>query len=475
MRVLLINPADPKVQGYHTIGSKIPHLGLQVLAQQTPAQHSVEIIDEIFGLDKTEPAIRSGRYDLVGVTAYTCSVTRAYQIARVCREAGIRAILGGPHAWACPDEAACHFDAVAVGESDEIWPQILEDAAAGKLQRRYTGGFPQMDNGLGRAAQHLQPLNGKYTVATVQTSRGCPVGCDYCSVTRFNGGQIRRRSIDAIIEEWNAVPRPFVFVVDDNFFGVGPAHAAWAKELLRAIIQRGKKRLWFSQTSINMGDDPEGLRLAYKAGCRGMLVGIESFSAENLKAFHKGLNTKNLDRYRELVANFHKAGVSVFGAFIIGGEYDTPEAVVETAGKAVRIGVDTIQITNLTPLPGTKMFDQMTADGRISANNFPEDWRQYTFIETVFKPARMTAQALDEAMYKFRCGAAAERWVWKRTLRTLWSTRSLTTAIFVHGMNSGFKRLAKQRVAEDCQRFGKIYGRHELDPRLRQAFSMMGT
>jgi radical SAM superfamily enzyme YgiQ (UPF0313 family) len=473
MRVLLINPADPKVQGYHTIGSKIPHLGLQVLAQQTPAEHQVEIVDEIFGPGGTEAILRSGKYDLVGITAYTCSVTRAYQLAGICRQAGVRAVLGGPHAWACPDEAATHFDSVAIGECDEVWPQILADAAAGRLQPRYTGGFPDMAR-LGRAAQHLQPLNGKYTVATVQTSRGCPVGCDYCSVTRFNGGQIRRRNIDAILEEWNAVPKPFVFVVDDNFFGVGPAHAAWAKDLLRAIIQRGKKRLWFSQTSINMGDDPEGLRLAYKAGCRGMLVGIESFSAENLKAFHKGLNTRNLDRYKELVGNFHKAGISVFGAFILGGEYDTPDSVADTAAKAVQIGVDTIQITNLTPLPGTKMFDQMLAAGRISASNYPEDWRLYTFIETVFKPARMTAQELDEAMYKLRCAAAGERWVWKRTLRTLWSTRSLTTAIFVHGMNNGFKRLARQRVAEDCKRFGRIYAPHELDPKLRQAFTMMG-
>jgi radical SAM superfamily enzyme YgiQ (UPF0313 family) len=363
---------------------------------------------------------------------------------------------------------------VAVGESDGIWPQILDEAAAGKLQRRYSGGYPQMSDGLGRAAQHIQPLNGRYDVAAIQTSRGCPIGCDYCSVTLFNGGQIRRRGIEAILEEWNSVSRPFVFVVDDNFFGVGAAHALWAKDLLRAIIRRGKKRLWFSQTSINMGDDLEGLRLAYKAGCRGMLVGIESFNADNLQAFHKGLNRKNLDRYKELVANFHKAGISVFGAFIIGGEYDTPQTVAETAAKAVQIGVDTIQITNLTPLPGTKMFERLAAENRITANNFPEDWRRYTFIETVFRPARMTAHELDEAMYRLRCAAAAQNWVWKRTLRTLWTTRSLTTALFVHGMNKGWRRLARKQVPEDAKRFGPVLP-GQLDPQLRQAFTMMGV
>ena len=475
MRVLLINPADPKIQGYHTIGSKIPHLGLQVLAQQTPPQHTVDIHDEIFGQDTTESTIRSGRYDLVGLTGYTCSVTRAYQLGLVCREAGIPAILGGPHAWACPDEAANYFDSVAVGECDEIWPRILEDAAAGKMQPRYTGSLAKMDQGFGRAAQHVRPINGRYSVAAIQTSRGCPVGCDFCSVTLFNGGEIRRRDIDAIIEEWNATLGRFVFVVDDNFFGVGPAHAAWAKDLLRAIIQRGKKRLWFSQTSINMGDDVEGLRLAYRAGCRGMLVGIESFNADNLQSFHKGLNKKNVDRYRELVANFHTAGICVFGAFIIGGDFDTPETVADTAAEAVQIGVDTIQITNLTPLPGTKMFDRMMAEGRVTATNFPEDWRRYTFIETVFKPARMTADQLDEAMYKLRCAASVEKWVWKRTLRTLVTTRSLTTAIFVHGINKGWKRMARKQVCEDSGRFGKVFALHELDARLRQAFTMMGT
>ncbi len=335
--------------------------------------------------------------------------------------------------------------------------------------------MPRIDNGYGRAAQHIRPMNGKYSVAALQTSRGCPVGCDYCSVTRFNGGVIRRRSVEAIIDEWNSTPLPFIFVVDDNFFGVGPAHATWAKGLLREIIKRGRKRLWFSQTSINMGDDLEGLRLAYKSGCRGMLVGIESFNAANLKDFHKGLNTKNLDRYRELVANFHKAGISVFGAFIIGGDDDTPETVAETAAKAVQIGVDTIQITNLTPLPGTKMFDRMMAQGRVTALNFPEDWRRYAFIETVFKPARMTADELDEAMYKLRCAAAAEKWVWKRTLRTFLATRSLTSALFIHGINKGWKRMAKKQISEDCHRYGKVFGRHELDLRLRQAFTMMGV
>jgi hypothetical protein len=117
----------------------------------------------------------------------------------------------------------------------------------------------------------------------------------------------------------------------------------------------------------------------------------------------------------------------------------------------------------------------MMAEGRVTATNFPEDWRRYTFIETVFKPVRMTAEQLDEAMYKLRCAASAEKWVWKRTLRTLVTTRSLTTALFVHGINKGWKRMARKQVSEDCGRFGKVFALHELDLRLRQAFTMMGA
>ncbi len=455
MRIALINPISRRSQGYHTVGSYIPQLGLQVLADLCPPQHQVEIIDEVFGTDTTEEFVRQGNYDLVGVTGYTSGATRAYEIAKFCRQMGVRTVMGGPHASACPDEAAQHFDAIAVGECDEIWPQIIAEAAAGKLQPHYQGTLSDIEEkGFGRARQSQQPINGKYTVSAIQTSRGCPVGCEYCSVTKFNGAPIRRRRIADILDEWNRTPKPFCFVVDDNFFGVGPKHAAWAKELLRAIIKHGKKRLWFSQTTINMGEDAEGLRLAYQAGCRGMLIGFETFNRENLQEYHKGINRNNLDRYQELVNGFHRAGIAIFGGFIIGADKDTPETVAETALMAVKMGVDIIQVTNLTPLPGTKMYDRYKAEGRLRAMNYPEDWERYTFTETVYEPKMMSARELDEAIYELRHAAAKESWVLKRAFRTLLRTRSLTTALFVHGMNTGWKRMAKIQAPKDEKRFG---------------------
>ncbi len=455
MRIALINPITRRTQGYHTVGSYIPQLGLQVLAELVPPPHEVDIIDEIFGTKATDDLVANGRYDLVGLTAYTSGATRAYEIAAACRARGIKTIMGGPHASARPDEAARFFDSVVVGECDEIWPGIVADAATGRLAPRYHGSLSDLEKtGLGRARQALLPINGKYSVSAIQTSRGCPVGCEYCSVTKFNGAPIRRRRIEDILKEWNETPRKFIFVVDDNFFGVGPSHAEWAKELLRAIIRHGKKRLWFSQTTINMGDDAEGLRLAYQAGCRGMLIGFETFNERTLKQYHKGVNRKNLARYQELVDGFHRAGISVFGGFIIGSDEDTAETVADTAQMSVRMGVDIIQITNLTPLPGTTMFDRYAAARKLFATDYPADWERYTFTETVYNPRHMTARELDEAIYELRYAASKARWVWKRTLRTLWRTRSLTTALFVHGMNQGWKQMATVQAPHDAARFG---------------------
>ena len=450
MRIALVNPVARRSEGYHTLPTRFPHLGLQVLARLVPPAHAVEIIDETLGLRATADLLTPRRYDLVGITAYTCSATRAYELAALCRQRGIPAVMGGPHAWAVPDEAARHFDSVAVGECDDVWPGIIADAAAGRLRARYEGRLADLAAGYGAADQTIKPVNGAYGVSCIQTSRGCPVGCDFCSVTRFSGRRIRRRPIDDIVAEWNSMRTRFVFVVDDNFFGVGSEHAAWSKRLLRELIRRGRKRIWFSQTSINMGADAEGLNLAFRAGCRAMLVGLESFDPETLTAYRKGLNRNVVEQYPELVDGFHRQKIAVIGCFVLGADNDTEEAVADTFLQAVQMGIDIIQITNLTPLPGTRLYERLCAEGRLLATNYPEDWERYSFTETVHRPARLSAARLDEMMREFMEVGAAHRWVLKRTLRTLWKTRSMTTAAFVHHVNRGLAGLVKRQAKRNA-------------------------
>jgi len=221
-----------------------------------------------------------------------------------------------------------------------------------------------------------------------------------------------------------------------------------------------------------MGEDHEGLRLAYKAGCRGMLIGFESINPETLKDYHKGVNRNSLARYKEMVDNFHRAGIPVFGAFIIGADQDDEEAVAETSLQAVKIGCDTIQITNLTPLPGTKMYERWMTEGKIFATNYPQDWERYTFVETVYNPQRMSAAKLDECIYELRHAAATTAWVWKRTLRTFLMTRSLTGALFIHGMNAGWKRMAKIQLPRDEARFGFLPHVNARTQKLRDVFRL---
>ncbi len=472
MRVALVNPIARRSEGYHTAGEVLPQLGLQVLAHLTPPEHTVEIIDEAFGTEDTGRVLRPDRYDLVGVTAYTSSAPRAYEVATMCRERGIPCIMGGTHAWAMPEEAARYFDSVAVGECDDLWPGILADAAAGRLQARYDGRLADLSAGHGGAAQGHQPINGRYTRACIQTSRGCPIGCDFCSVTRFCGPRIRRRPIADIVDEWNRMDCDQVFVVDDNFFGIGPDQVEWSRELLRTLLRHGKRRYWFSQTSVNIGSEVETLRLAYKAGCRGMLVGLESFNEGNLKSFKKGVNRNLLSNYRGLVDGFHRAGLAVFGCLIIGGDEDTEDTVAETALRAVQLGVDIIQITNLTPLPGTEMYERWMEEGRIFATNYPEDWERYSFTETVYNPRRMTAAQLDERIHELRLAAAELPWVWKRTVHALLRTRSPTTAAFVHSANKGWARLARQQMVRDAASFDDVVSTDGRADKLRKAFSL---
>jgi len=325
---------------------------------------------------------------------------------------------------------------------------------AGKIEQRYKcDELGVLDNIVGTGCQDVDPVNGRYTVASIQTSRGCPTGCRFCSVTKVNGAKIRRRPVDEIIDEWNSIKKSFVFIVDDNFFGLSKTQGQWSKEFLHQLIRRGKKHLWFSQTTINMGDDKEALDLAYKAGCRAMLVGIESFEEDSLNSFQKKLNCQNINRYQELIDGFHRSGIAVFGCFIIGCDNDTPESIGRTARTAVNLGVDIIQITNLTPLPGTDLFEEFKRNDRILANNYPDDWEKYTFINTVFKPKSMTAREMDEAMFLFRRGAVERHWILKRTIKSLIKTRSISTALFVHGMNKGFLELAQAQVPHDAKLF----------------------
>ena len=456
VRIAFVSPEPRNSAGYQSHSNKFGPLGLLVLAERTPREHEVVLYDESCGATTLDKDLAAGTIDLCAVTAMTSGATRAYEIAGWARSAGVPCIMGGYHASFVTDEAVRYFDSVATGECDEIWPDIVADAAAGRLKPRYHGSLADLGTpGIGRGRQDLQPINGQYQMHCVQTSRGCPVGCRFCSVTRFNGPRIRRRDPEAVLEEWNAIPTgATLFVVDDNFYGLSRKDAEWAKTLCRLLIEKGRHHYWFSQTTLNMADDDEGLRLAYQAGCRVMLVGFESFSTETLTQYNKGLNRRNVGRYQEVVAKFHRAGIGVLGSFIVGGDGDDTRTAEATREITNRLGFDVVQITNLTPLPGTDLFDGMKREGRLLTKNFPEDWERHTFLETVFKPRGASAYELDRSLWQLRRDCfKPPMTVLTKMVKTFRQTRSVSTALMARGMNNTFKGVARYFARRDRARF----------------------
>jgi radical SAM superfamily enzyme YgiQ (UPF0313 family) len=378
MRLFLINPNNPAVslvkvkQNPWNKYRVWKPLGLLVLAGQTPPEWDITVIDENTGVPDYASMRRP---DLVGITAFTSQATRAYEIAAVWRARGVPVVMGGIHATMRTEEALERVDSVVTGEAEGIWPQVLQDVQRGTLKPHYMGTRAVADS-IPIARHDLLPTG--YYFGSIQTARGCPLNCSFCSVTTFSGRALRRRPIDEIIEEFKQIWESHVLVVDDNLIGTRKDHIANTKELFRAMIRADLGKKWIAQVTINMADDEELLRLAAKAGCAGVFVGFESTSAEGLAEVHKKFNIQKGRDFQDSVRRIQRHGMMVMGSFIIGLDVDQPGIGRQIAETANSYGVDNINVLFLTPLPGTRLWEQMESEGRIVANTFPEDWQYYT-------------------------------------------------------------------------------------------------
>jgi radical SAM superfamily enzyme YgiQ (UPF0313 family) len=392
MRLYLINPRNPLVSVAKVKESRWNRyriwkpLGLMVLAGLTPREWEISIVDENLGAPDYSAMPRP---DLVGITAFTSQAIRAYEVAAHFRRLGVPVVMGGIHASVCMDEVMERVDSVVTGEAEGIWPQVLEDARHGSLKRRYDGGLAEI-NDVPFACHDL--LAAGYAFGAIQTTRGCPLNCSFCSVTTFNGAQYRQRPIPDVVREFQSVHEKRVLVVDDNLIGTRPEHIARAKDLFRAMAQADLRKEWIGQATINFADDEELLVLASKAGCRGVFIGFESPTPEGLRELGKKFNLLKDRDFRASVQRIQRHNILVAGSFIIGLDIDEPgigKRIAETAGK---YGVDLLNVLFLTPLPGTRLWDQMKAEGRIALDAFPDDWKYYTLT---FPVARYKHFSLD--------------------------------------------------------------------------------
>lgn len=396
MRLLLINPVNPLAladvrQGRWNRYRVWKPLGLLTVAAMTPAPWKISVVDENLGIPDYEALPRP---DLVGMTAFTSQASRAYEAALGFRDRGIPVVMGGIHASMCPSEALQHVDCVVTGEAEGIWPQVLADMCGGRRAARYEAPLPATA-AIPAARHDLLPRG--YAFGAIQTTRGCPLNCSFCSVTTFNGARYRDRPIADVVEEMRSIREKLVLVVDDNLIGTSAAHIARAKELFRAMVAAGLRKKWIAQATINMGDDDELLALAAKAGCVGVFIGFESPSPEGLAEVGKNFNLVKGRDARASVRRIQRHGILVAGSFIIGLDNDGRGIGERIAKAGSRYGVDVLNTLFLTPLPGTRLWDTMRGEGRISADAFPSDWRYYTLTFPVAQYKQLSqAQAIRE-------------------------------------------------------------------------------
>ncbi|MFH1220318.1 MAG: radical SAM protein [Candidatus Eisenbacteria bacterium] len=380
MEISLIAPARRKSgkQGLTGRAFQIPPLSLGVLASLTPPDIDINLLDEnMHDLDFSDAP------DLVGITCLTASAPRAYEIAQHYRTRGARVVLGGMHPSALPLEAIQHADSVVLGEAEGAWGQVLEDFKAGKMKRFYKGAKPDPSQ-IFAPRRDIFEHKGYFVKAVVQTSRGCPFGCDFCSVQRFFGTKFRFRSVQSVVEEVRSLASKFVAFVDDNIAGSHPH----AKQLFTALAPLNIR--WICQAPISIGKDFELLRLMRKAGCRGVFVGFESIVPDCLKEVGKGFNV--VDKFKEHIKRIHDHGISVEGAFIFGFDHDDKDCFKRTLDFIVKSKIDFAQFGILTPFPGTKLYQKLNQENRI----LNHDWEKYDIAHTVFKPAKMTPEELEE-------------------------------------------------------------------------------
>jgi radical SAM superfamily enzyme YgiQ (UPF0313 family) len=402
MFVKLISPRSPvSFVSKREKAVNFSRLSLATVAALFPRGTKIEIInDSIEEIDYDE------KVDLVGITSITSTVPRAYEIADTFRKKGIPVIMGGMHASALPEEAIKHVNAVVIGEAEGQIKPLIKDFKNGKLKKFYSSDKRPNLRKIPLPRIDLYEKKNKYykEMHMIQTTRGCPFNCDFCTVTHFFGQTYRTRSIEDIVREIKTVSRrTLIFFVDDNIAG----NPKYAKKLFKALIPLNIK--WFGQASLVLAKNRELLKLAARSGCISLFMGIESVSPSSLKEVGKNMN--KVEDYKESIKIIHDHGIAIIGAFIFGFDSDNKSVFEETVSFIDRNNIELPSLAILTPLPGTRLNERMEKAGRIISR----DWSKYTVGEVVFQPKLLTVEELQEGYYWARKQLSSFSSIYKRT------------------------------------------------------------
>jgi len=381
MEIKLISPGmtrRPMDSAFKT--QMAPSLALLVLSALTPDRHRVFMEDE-----NVERLHLKDRPDLVGITVKADTAKRSYEIAKKYRERGIPVILGGIHPTACPEENLAHADAICIGESEEIWPQILADAEQGKLERVYRQKTP---TDLSRSpVPDWSLIRGKNFLFTntIVAGRGCPWSCDFCYSSSPNVAHGHRmKPIKNILAEIASLRVDHIFFIDDNFIG----NLSRCRELLRAMVPLGLT--WHTAVSADIGKHDDILDLMAKSGCKSLFIGFETVNQQNLGACSKKQN--KVEQYNGIIQKIHERGIMVNAGMVFGFDWDGPGVFAPTLKWLVSQKVETMTCHILTPYPGTRFHKRLLSENRIT--DF--DLTHYNTSRAVFRPLRMSREELEQ-------------------------------------------------------------------------------
>ena len=380
---LLINPFYPK-DPHASFGKHVltPTLALTSIAGSTPDDWHVRYWDEnlLQGPPPFEPFP-----EVVGITVHLTFAQRAFELARWYRARGAKVVLGGLHVLSCPEECAPEADALVMGEGVQIWPQVLADASAGKLQPRYTGSYRTPYRNDPAPRRDILPRRQFLTTSSLIATRGCHNRCGFCYLsTKGLHMPYQMRDTEQVVAEFAADDQPYAVFTDNNL-GSCPDYL---RQLCRAL--RPLNKIWSAAVTIDVTDDPSLVREMALAGCTGVFIGFESLTAENITDAQK--KSPRPDDYARRVGILHDHGIQVNGSFVLGFDHDRSDVFERTADwiETNRLECATFHI--LTPYPATPLFAQMEREGRL----LHRDWSQYDTGHVVFQPRNMTVEQLEE-------------------------------------------------------------------------------
>ncbi len=368
--------------------ASLPSLGLLTLAALTPPEHEVEYLE--VPNPRSLEELPNG-FDLVAISSYSAQILEAYELADRYRAQGTSVVIGGPHATVLPGEAALHCHSVVLGEGEPCWNRLLSDFESGKPERVYDGRPHDYDLGDAPVPAYGLLDIPSYNRLTIQASRGCPHRCEFCASSVILTDRYKQKpvknvvaEIDRILEIWH---EPFIEFADDNAF---VNHTYW-KQLLSELGDRRFR--WFAETDLSVARDPELLGMMRESGCAQVLVGFESPVTDGLAGLeqHNDWKLRHYAEYRSAIDTIQSHGITVNGCFVIGLDGHT-DGIFDQVYDFVRdSGLYEVQVTVLTPFPGTPLYDRLEREGRLLE---PGAWDRCTLFDVNFQPSHMSPSEL---------------------------------------------------------------------------------